>query len=77
MTNTPIFSDQQKQLIARYLDGNLVHPSTPFEARAWIEQAISRMNQAEPAGEFLAAAYRQWADEVDPHGGPASASTLN
>jgi hypothetical protein len=72
-----IFTAVQKQYIARYLGGEQVHPATPFEARALLERAISRINPAEPAGALVAATFAEWADRVDPQGAPASASTLN
>ncbi len=73
----PILTETEKQYLAHFLGGNLAHPSTPFEARALIEQAISRLDLTKPAGALHAAGLSEWANEVDPQGATIVAGALN
>lgn len=62
----PLFSDADKAYLAKFLGGEVVHPATPFEARAALERAAAATNQNDHDERLVAATFRQWADEIDP-----------
>lgn len=67
----PIFCEVEKVRLSRFLDGEMPHPTTPFEARAYIERAAARISDC-PNGALYKAAFAVWADDVDPPGAVTS-----
>jgi len=62
----PLFTEHDKQYLARFLRGELPHPTTPFEARTFLELAAAACDLNDPAERLVKATFTEWADELDP-----------
>jgi hypothetical protein len=65
----PLFSEFEKLYLARFLRGELPHPTTSFEARAFVERAAAAMDLTDPDEALAHTAFQIWADELDPPSG--------
>jgi hypothetical protein len=61
-----LFTEHDKQYLARFLGGEVPDPKTPFEARAFLERAAANCNPSDPDERTVAAAFAVWADDLDP-----------
>jgi hypothetical protein len=62
----PLFTEHDKHYLARFLGGELPHPTTAFEARAFLELAAAACNLNDPSERLVEATFKDWADELDP-----------
>jgi hypothetical protein len=61
-----LFSDGEKRYLSRFLGGEILCPSTPFEARVFLERAAAVLDPEVPDARLVRAAFLLWADEIDP-----------
>lgn len=64
-----LFTEHDKQYVARFLGGQMPQPTTPFEARAFLELAAAACNPNDPQERMVQATFAVWADELDPPAG--------
>jgi hypothetical protein len=62
----PLFTEHDKQYLARFLGGELPHPTTPFEARTFLERAAAACDLNDPAERLVKATFIEWANDLDP-----------
>ena len=62
----PLFSETSKAYLSRFLDGEMPHPATPFEARAILERAAANTDPNDHGERLVKASFLLWADDVDP-----------
>lgn len=72
--SNPLFTEHDKQYLSRFLGGELPHPNTPFEARAFLELAAAACNPEDPQERAVRATFAEWADEIDPRSMAGSTS---
>jgi hypothetical protein len=65
----PLFSEFEKLYLARFLGGDVSHPTTAFEARAFLERAAAVMDLTDPDEAIAHAGFQVWADDLDPPSG--------
>jgi len=65
----PLFTEHDKQYLARFLGGEVPNPTTPFEARVFLELAAAACDPANPNERMAQATFAIWADDVDPPSG--------
>ena len=71
----PIFTEHDKAYLARFLGGEMVHPTTPFEARVALERAAAATDANDPNERMVRATFLEWANEVDPQSTTTSSAS--
>jgi hypothetical protein len=62
----PIFSELEKAYLARFLNGEMPHATTPFEARAFLERAAAATDPNDHDERLVSSTFLLWADDIDP-----------
>jgi hypothetical protein len=62
----PIFSEHEKKYLAKFLNGEIPHPTSPFEARVFLERAAAATEPQDADERLVRSAFLLWADDVDP-----------